>query len=313
MRILFSMTGKDPKPWLSALRQALPDADIREWAVGDVEQADYALVWKPSPEVLRHRSGLKAIFNMGSGADWILALLANHPELARDDIPIYRIEDAGMASQMVEYATYATLRHFRRFDRYERQQRDGVWEPFAIPSARDFKVGVLGLGSLGAAVARHLALFGFDVRGYSRSPKSMEGVASFSGREHLSSFLDGVSVLINLLPNTPQTSGILNAETFASLARGAHVVNLARGDHLIDDDLLEAIQQGQISGASLDVFTHEPLPIDHPFWRNRSISITPHISALTRMEESVEQVAQKIHDVERGKVPTGRVDVLYGY
>lgn len=313
MRILFSMTGKDPKPWLSALRHALPDADIREWAVGDVEQADYALVWKPSPEVLRHRSGLKAIFNMGAGADWILALLANHPELARDDIPIYRIEDAGMASQMVEYATYATLRHFRRFDRYERQQRDGVWEPLAIPSAREFKVGVLGLGSLGAAVARHLALFGFDVRGYSRSPKSLEGVACFSGREHLSSFLDGVSVLINLLPNTPQTNGILNAETFASLARGAHVVNLARGDHLIDDDLLEAIQQGQISGASLDVFTHEPLPIDHPFWRNRSISITPHISALTRMEESVEQVAQKIHDVERGKVPTGRVDVLYGY
>ncbi|QHE93205.1 glyoxylate/hydroxypyruvate reductase A [Pandoraea fibrosis] len=313
MRILFGMTGKETGPWLDALRNALPDADVREWRVGDGGPADYALVWKSAPDVLRHRPGLKAIFNVGAGVDWILAAVASDRHLVDSDTPVYRIEDAGMASQMVEYATYATLRHFRRFDEYERQQREGAWKPLAVHAPGDFIVGVLGLGSLGAAVAGRLASFGFRVRGYSRSPKSLDGVQCFSGQGDWERFVDGAHVIVNLLPNTPQTRGVLNAQTFARLAKGAHVVNLARGEHLVERDLLAAIEQGQLSGATLDVFMQEPLPSDHPFWKEPRISITPHISAQTRMVESVEQMVRKIGEIELGATPTGRVDLLRGY
>lgn len=313
MRILFAMTGKDPEPWLSAIRDAMPGVDVREWKEGDVADADYALIWKPASAVLRNRPGLKAIINMGAGVDWILELLANDPEMSRNNVPIYRIEDAGMASQMVEYATYSTLRYFRRFEEYERQQRERIWMPLEVPAARGFTVGVLGLGRLGATVAERLALFGFRVRGYSRSPKLIEGVQCFSGTESWESFLEGVHLLINLLPNTPQTSGVLNSRTFSRLERGAYIVNLARGAHLVDEDLVAAITEGQIAGATLDVFRNEPLADDHPFWKESRISVTPHISALTRMEESVEQVVAKIGEIELGRVPTGRVEVLRGY
>lgn len=313
MRILFAMTDKEPEPWVSAIRSALPNSDVRVWAANDVEHADYALVWKPVPAVLRGRSGLKAIFNMGAGVDGILDLVAADPAAVSDAVPIYRIEDAGMASQMVEYATYATLRYFRRFDEYERQQRKGVWKPLAVHAARDFTVGVLGLGSLGASVARKLASFGFRVRGYSRSPKSIEGVQCFSGSGNIDPFLEGVHVLVNLLPNTPQTSGVLNSRTFSRLVRGAYIVNLARGTHLVEEDLIVAIREGQIAGATLDVFRSEPLTNDHPFWQDSAITITPHISAQTRLEESVGQVAEKIGEVERGRIPSGRVDLLRGY
>lgn len=313
MRILFAMTGKDAGPWIDALRRKLPDADVREWGFADVAPADYALVWKSDPEVLRNRPGLKSIFNVGAGVDWILNAIAKDPTLMNGDVPVYRIEDAGMASQMVEYALYATLRSFRRFDAYEAQQRAGVWQPLSVPAAGEFIVGVMGLGSLGAAVARRLASFGFDVRGYSRSPKRVDGVQCFNGKEEWASFADGAHVLINLLPNTPETSGVLNARTFQRLAKGAHVVNLARGEHLVEEDLLSAIGSGQLSGATLDVFMHEPLPVDHPFWTEPRICMTPHISAQTRLAESVEQMVHKIDEIENGRTPTGRVDVLLGY
>jgi glyoxylate/hydroxypyruvate reductase A len=171
----------------------------------------------------------------------------------------------------------------------------------------------MGLGSLGGSVARKIASFGFQVRGYSRSPKSIEGVQCYSGIDNANLFLDGVHVLVNLLPNTPQTSGVLNSQTFSRLVRGAYIVNLARGAHLVEDDLVAALRDGQIAGATLDVFKCEPLMDDHPFWKDSRITITPHISAQTRLEESVAQIAEKIDEVERGRVPSGRVDLLHGY
>jgi len=228
-------------------------------------------------------------------------------------VPIYRIEDAGMAVQMVEYASYATLRYFRRFDEYEQQRSERLWQPLCARVANEWVVGVLGLGSLGAAVASRLTILGMQVRGYSRSHKQIDGVHSFYGPEQFESFLDGVHVLINLLPDTTQTRGVLGKTTFARLCRGAYVVNLARGVHLVESDLLAAIHSGQIAGAMLDVFGEEPLPLAHPFWDEPRITITPHISAQTLPSESVKQVAEKIKTIECGQVPTGGVDLSRGY
>ncbi|SAL80788.1 2-hydroxyacid dehydrogenase [Caballeronia arvi] len=313
MKILVAMTGKDPDLWLPLLRGALPDAEIRSWADGDDLPADYALVWKPAPEVLTGRVHLKAIVNMGAGVDAMLDLHCSHPGAIPEGVPIYRLEDAGMAIQMVEYATYATLRHFRSFDEYEFQRRERLWQPLSPRVASDVVVGVMGLGSLGAAVASRLALLGMEVRGYSRSHKSIDGVLSFSGTEQFESFLHGVHVLINLLPNTADTRNVLGKGTFSLLGRGAYIVNLARGVHLVENDLLDAIHTGQVAGAMLDVFREEPLPASHPFWDEHRITITPHISAQTMPGESVRQVAEKIRAIEDARVPTGRVDLCRGY
>jgi glyoxylate/hydroxypyruvate reductase A len=166
---------------------------------------------------------------------------------------------------------------------------------------------------LGAEVAKGLLKLGVPVRGYSRSPKMIEGVQVHAGPDQFDAFLDGVKVLINLLPHTPDTEGILNARAFGRLARGAYLVNVARGPHLVDADLLAALDSGQIAAATLDVFHTEPLPQDHPFWTHPRVSVTPHISAETLREESIVQIAGKIKALARGEPISGIVDFKRGY
>ena len=313
MKIIFYEQFADASLWLHDLALALPGADIREWQPGDTAPADYAVVWRPPPEMLADRPDLKAVFNLGAGVDAIVELERTHPGTLPPNALLVRLEDTGMSSQMVEYATHAVLRYMRRFDEYDALQRDHKWEKLT-PHARDeFTVGVLGLGVLGTKVVEALTTLGVPVRGFSRTKKDIDGVRTFAGPEQFDAFLDGAKMLINLLPHTPDTQGILNRRTFERLAPGAYLVNLARGAHLVDEDLLHAMKSGQIAAATLDVFHTEPLPEDHPFWRTPRITLTPHISAMTLREESVAQVAEKIAAHARGEPISGIVDVKLGY
>jgi glyoxylate/hydroxypyruvate reductase A len=198
-------------------------------------------------------------------------------------------------------------------DEYELQQRERRWHTLEAHRRGDFTVGVLGLGVLGSQVARALTGFGVPVRGFSRTEKRIDGVTTFAGEAHFDEFLDGTKVLVNLLPHTPDTEGVLNRRAFDKLARGAYVINLARGPHLVDQDLLDALASGQIAAATLDVFHTEPLPRDHPFWTAPRVTITPHSSAITLREESVVQVAEKIRALSRGETIGGVVDLKRGY
>lgn len=253
------------------------------------------------------------MFNLGAGVDAILALEREHPGLLPRDVPLVRLEDAGMARQMVEYATHAALRYLRRFDEYALLQRERRWQVLAPHARETFVVGVLGLGALGAEVARALAALGLPVRGYSRAPKAIDGVTTFAGAAQLDAFLGGAKLLVNLLPSTAATDGILNARTFSKLAHGAYLVNLARGAHLVEADLLDALASGRVAAATLDVFATEPLPPDHPFWHEPRITITPHCSADTLRAEAVGQIAAKIGALERGEPIGGIVDRDRGY
>ena len=211
----------------------------------------------------------------------------------------------------------AALRYMRRFDEYELAQRavagDAPWRALEPHPRETFHTGVLGLGALGAHVAASLAGLGLPVRGYSRTAKTIDGVATFAREAELAPFLDGLKLLVNLLPSTPDTDGILNARTFAHLAPGAYLVNLAPGAHLVERDLIDALDTGRLAAATLDVFAQEPLPADHPFWRMPRVTITPHISALTLREPAVEQIAHKIKALARGETIGGIVDRLRGY
>lgn len=263
--------------------------------------------------MLANRRDLKAVFALGAGVDAILDQERKHPGTLPAGVPLLRLEDTGMAQQMQEYALSYALRYFRRFDEYQALQQRQEWQPLDPHSLDDFTIGILGAGVLGQSVARKLTEFGFRVRCWSRSAKHIDGVQSFAGEAQRAAFLDGVKLLINLLPNTPETIGILNRELFAQLSTGAYLINIARGAHLVEADLLAALEQGQLAAATLDVFAREPLPQDHPFWRHPRVTITPHIAAITLPQQAMDQIAANIRALEAGHAPAGVVDRQRGY
>ena len=315
MKISFYFRDEEAPLWMQALRQALPQAQIDDWSVLDavpeaVRQAgdaDYALAWAPPQAFIDSQKRIKALFNIGAGVDALLKLrLPGH-------VPVIRLDDAGMGAQMAEYVCHYLLRHVREFDQYEAAQSSGQWKQREARERIDFPVGVMGLGVLGARVAQAVRQFGFPVLGWSRSPRSVDGVRCFHGAGQLKEFLGASRVLICLLPLTAQTRDILNLENLSSLRPGAYLINVARGALLVEEDLIRVIDQGHLAGATLDVFRTEPLPSVHPFWKHPAIRVTPHISAQTLPKESIAQIAHKIMALERGETVAGLVDLGRGY
>ncbi|MBU1351320.1 MAG: glyoxylate/hydroxypyruvate reductase A [Gammaproteobacteria bacterium] len=306
MKITFCCTDTKAEPWLQGLSAALPGADISVWQPS-APQADYAVVWAPPQQFMDEQPGLKALFNIGAGVDALLKLRLPLNTL------VVRLDDAGMAVQMAEYVCHAVIRHFREFDGYETDMAGGRWG-YRKPRMRtDFPIGVMGLGVLGERVAKALAQFDFPINGWSRSPKAIEGVRGFAGAEQFNDFLAASRVLVNLLPLTPDTANVINKDTLARLQPGAYVINVARGAHLVDEDLIAAIENGHVAGATLDVFRTEPLPAGHAFWNHPRITITPHTSARTLRDESIAQIARKMAALQRGEAVAGVVNPGRGY
>ncbi len=306
MRIAFFWNDGRADPWVKGLQARLPLAEIVPWKAGDAP-ADYAVVWAPSQAFVDAQSKLKGIFNMGAGVDALLKLRLPA------NVPVVRLDDAGMSVQMAEYVCQAVIRHFRELDAYEADAREGKWT-FRKPELRaDFPVGIMGLGVLGERVAKALTAFEFPVLGWSRTAKAIGGVQCFAGEAQFNDFLAATRVLICLMPLTPQTANIMNRDSLSRLKSGAFVVNVARGAHLVEEDLLALLESGHIAGATLDVFRDEPLPAGHAFWSHPKINITPHTSARTLREETIAQIAGKIAAMERGESVTGVVDRSRGY
>ncbi|PHM19952.1 MAG: glyoxylate/hydroxypyruvate reductase A [Curvibacter sp. PD_MW3] len=306
MKIYFCCTDFKAEPWLAALRTALPQAEIEVWASG-APPGDYAVVWAPPQAFLDEQPRLKALFNLGAGVDALTQLkVAPATQLVR-------LDDAGMSVQMAEYVVHALIRHFREFDLYEQDVAQGKWS-FRRPRLRqDFPVGIMGLGVLGQRVARAVQAFEFPVLGWSRNAKDVPGMRCYAGAEQLSDFLAETRVLVCLLPLTAETEGILNRQTLAQLRPGGYLINVARGAHLVEEDLIPLLDNGHLAGATLDVFRQEPLPAGHPFWRHPKITVTPHTAARTLRDESVAQIATKITRLECGESIAGIVDPVRGY
>ncbi|QBE63892.1 2-hydroxyacid dehydrogenase [Pseudoduganella lutea] len=310
MRILLYRPDGDTGPWADEFARHLPQAQCVTWREGDkLAPCDYAVIWAPPEAMLRELAEVKAVFLMGAGADAIL----KHASALPAHVPIVRLGDAGMGVQMGDYVTHAVLRYFRRFDRYEDQAAVGEWRPLPTHERASFTVGVMGAGALGRRVLDCLRPFGFPLQTWSRSPKAIDGVRSFAGDDGLDAFLRGTRVLVCMLPLTDATANILDRANLGKLPKGAYVINVARGAHLSEPDLLAYIQSGHIAGATLDVFRNEPLPRQHPFWDEPRITITPHISALTLRDESVRQIAGKIGQLARGEPVADVINRELGY
>ncbi|MBA4114094.1 MAG: glyoxylate/hydroxypyruvate reductase A [Verminephrobacter sp.] len=306
MKITFCCTDTKAEPWLQGLQAALPQADISVWQPG-APVADYAVVWAPPQQFMDEQQGIQALFNIGAGVDGLLQ------RRLPPGVLVVRLDDAGMAVQMAEYVCHAVIRHFREFDAYEAGMRAGQWAYRKPRLRQDFPVGVMGLGVLGERVAQALAQFEFPVNGWSRSPKAMGGIRTFSGQNGFHDFLAASRVLVNLLPLTPDTQDILNRDTLSRLQPGGYLINVARGAHLVDDDLLALLESSHLAGATLDVFRTEPLPAGHPFWTHPRIVATPHTSARTLRDESIAQIARKMLALQRGEAVAGVVDPGRGY
>lgn len=293
-------------PWLDGLRAALPAASVSEWKPGD-SAADYAIVWAPPQQFINEQHQLKALLNIGAGVDALTALrIPPH-------IKLVRLDDAGMSVQMAEYVCHAVIRHFREFDGYQADVAAGKWS-YRKPRIRaEFPVGVMGLGVLGERVARALLQFDFPVNGWSRSPKQIDGIRCFSGPLQFDEFLKNSKVLVCLLPLTADTRDIMRRETLLKLQAGGYVINVARGGHLVEEDLIALIDSGHLAGATLDVFRTEPLPSTHPFWQHPKITVTPHTSARTLRDESIAQIVGKIKAMEQGLPVAGIVEPQRGY
>ena len=309
MRVTFCCLDTNAQPWLDGLRAALPNADVALWAAG-ASPADYAIVWAPPQQFFDEQTALRGVFNIGAGVDALMKLRLPA------GVPVVRLDDAGMSVQMAEYVCHAVIRHFREFEAYEADVAGGKWSYRKPRDRRDFPVGVMGLGVLGQRVALALKLFDFPVLGWSRSAKVIDGVQCFSGDDGFIDFLAATRVLVCLLPLTPATENILCLKNLSRLLPGAYIINVARGAHVVDDDLIALIDSGHLAGATLDVFRQEPLPSAHPFWKHPKIRVTPHTSARTLRAESIVQIAGKIQALHAGAAIasiSGVVDVKKGY
>ena len=307
MALMFLSPDDPAEAWRDALRARMRDLEVRIWPdVGDPAEIDLALVWAPPPGELSRYPNLRAILSLGAGIDNLLAQ-------PLPDLPIARMVDPSLTRSMTEYVLLAVLRHHRGFDRFERAQQSASWD-FALPTlAAERRVGVMGLGVLGADAARTLAGHGFDVAGWSRTDKQMPGVETFAGEAALPTFLARTEILVCLLPMTAQTAGVLNASAFAHMPRGAFVINVARGAHLVESDLLAALDSGQLAGATLDVFREEPLPADDPLWHHPQVLITPHVASYASPTTGAEGVVENIRRARSGQPLLHQVDRALGY
>lgn len=294
--------------WRAALSGHLPDLELaRAREVSNPETVRYAMVWTPPSGFFRRFPNLSWVVNLGAGVDGLVL---------RDDlppVPISRLSDPNMSRMMASFVLFAVLRHARDIPKFERAQRAGRWAPIRPRETSRVRVGVLGLGDLGATAASELARLGFDVRGWSRSQKSLPGIACFSGEDGLDTVLQGSDVLVVMLPLTALTRGLLDRARLSRLPHGAQLVNVSRGQIIREDDLVDLLRSGHIAEATLDVFETEPLPAESPLWSMDNVLVTPHIASIPLPASAAPQVAESIRRLRAGLAPGQQIEVTRGY
>ena len=314
MAIAIVISGWQAGQWRDAMARLAPERDLRLYPDDLGERADitYALVWKPAPGVLATFPHLRAILSLGAGVDPVL----KDPDLP--DVPLVRVADPDMTMRMSEYVVQHVLMHHRQQRRLDALQAEGAWKPFDQWPASAVRVGVMGLGVLGADAALKLQMMGFKVAGWSRSRKAIAGLECYAGESELGAFLARTDILVSLLPLTPETRGLIDRRLIGQLAKdgplgGPVLVNAGRGGSQVESDILAALDAGELFAATLDVFEPEPLPPDSPLWRHPKVTVTPHMAADSDPDTICRYVLGQIKRIEQGLPPENVVDRSRGY
>jgi len=297
LALIFHSKIKRDDWWRQVLGKELPDMEVRFYPdIGDPDDIEYALCFAMPDGVLASFKNLKGIFSVGAGVDHFFS----DPAFPAH-IPFARVVDDQLTARMSEYVLQHVLNHHRYQIDYDLQQAENVWKERFPPAPSSRKVGILGLGALGQGAAERLTYLGFDVAGWSRTAKDIDGVECFHGADQLDAFLARTEILVCLLPLTDETRGIINKELLQKLPEGAAIINPGRGPHVVPADLLAALDSGHISGATLDVFIKEPLPEDDPLWSHPRIRITPHVASVATPERVAALAAANIRRIEKGE------------
>ena len=312
--ILVAVDGPQAGEWLEALRANATGRELRAWPdeAGNPADIAYACVWLPPRGLLAQFPNLKAVVNLGAGIDHLLA------DPALPDVPVARVAHPDLTMRVTEYVVLHVLMHHRRQRLYDAQQRERLWRVHEQPAAGEVAVGVMGLGVIGRAAVDALARLGFRVAGWSRTPKQLPGVETFHGQAGLDAFLMRTEILVCLLPCTPETEGLLNFVLFRKLKRdgaagGAFLVNAARGKLQVEADIVRALDEGVLAGATLDVFQEEPLPPQSPLWTHPKVTVTPHNAGDISPRVFAPHVIAQIERFERGLPLENAVDRARGY
>ncbi|MDZ7771345.1 MAG: glyoxylate/hydroxypyruvate reductase A [Balneolaceae bacterium] len=309
MSLLLVAPERDMKSLKESLLEVDPNLDVDLWpAVPNKKRVQFAVTWNHPRHLLGDFPNLKAVSSLGAGADHLLG----DPDLP-ESVSICRVVAPSLVRQMQEYVLAAVLNFQRHTLRYLRQKERSEWNVHPNIPAGELPVGVMGLGAIGGPVAEFLAQSGYPVLGWSRTPGELEGVRCLSGRESLEAFAEQTRVLVCLLPLTAETEGILDLELMRRLVRPACLVNVARGEHLVEEDLVYTLDKGWLAGAFLDVFGEEPLPEKHPFWNRERIMVTPHAASITPPDEAAAQIVENYKRVLSGMAPLHGVDREKGY
>ncbi len=314
MTIILHVHDWDELDWLKNLSGLMPDRNFLSYSqIENDIQADYAILWKPPAQLFEQIDGLKAIFSLGAGVDHIVNV-AGFPK----DVPLVRVVDKDLTNRMSEYVVFHCLRYLRQYSLLKQQQTNKIWHKGYQPSANEVRVGVLGLGELGLDAAQKLRVMGFNVLGWSRSEKSIDGVKCFHGPDGLDTMLAQTDILVSLLPLTPQTDGLLDYELFAKLPTngalgGPYLINVGRGQSQREAGILKALDDGTLAGATLDVFEVEPLPTTSKLWTHPNVTITPHNGADSSPRAICQNIADQIARFEAGLLLENVVSIDRGY
>lgn len=308
MALVYKADPERGEEWKRLMAQKRPDLPFYVWPeTGDPAAVRFLAVWQPPENMLTRFPNVEIVFSTGAGVDQLD--VAGFPA----HIPLVRMLEPSIAEGMVEYVTLGVLALHRHLLDYRADQAAERWVPIRLVPARKRRIGVLGLGQLGQAVCRKLAGFGFPVAGWSRSPRAIAGIACQSGPDALPAFAAGSDILVCLVPLTQRTRGILNARLFAALPPGAGVVSVGRGGHLVQEDLLAALDSGHLTGAVLDVTDPEPLPPAHPLWSHPRVLLTPHVASMTDPEGAIDFLLATLERHRQGLPLPGVVDRQRGY
>lgn len=313
MAILIVAPDWDSGEWKARFHKAAPDLDIRTWPEAtDLSGVRYAVCWCPPMGLLAQLPDLEVMFSLGAGVDAMLA----DPDLP--DVPLVRIVDPSLTGRMIEWVVLQVLMHHRQHRIYDAQQREKRWREIPQPAAGAVGVGIMGLGVLGAAAAASLKDLGFDVAGWSRTAKDLPGIACYHGEAGLGAFLARTDILVVLLPLTPDTEGLIDHGLLTGLRTanhmgGAALINAGRGGLQIEEDILRALADNTLSGATLDVFQQEPLPPESPFWTHPKVTVTPHIAAVSDPDYLCTYILRQIGFHEAGQPMENVVDRQRGY
>lgn len=308
MSFVLKSTEERARLWKPMFARDLPDLPFHAWPeTGNAQDVRYLAAWQPPENLAEVFPNLEVLFSVGAGVDQLN--LSSVPENVR----IVRMMEPGLAEGMIEYVLWAVLSYHRDMFRYARQQAEHIWEGTPNISARHFRVGVMGMGALGSPVLEKLSELGYVCSGWSRKRHEVPGITSYAGAEELDAFLASTDILICLMPLTEETKGILNRQLFGKLPDGACLINCGRGGHLVQEDLLWALDTGKIKQAILDVTDPEPLPEQHPFWKHPLIFLTPHIASSSRVDSGGEMILKNIIRYQKNERMLGEIDRSTGY